>query len=187
MTARLLVPALLLALAPAARAADENPYKNAKVGDFAKYKMTTAFGPASIGGTVTQTVTAKTDTEATIEVVAEVNGMKQPAQTQKIDLTKPFDPTKASGVPPGTDMKVEKGKEGKEKVKVGRKEYDTTWTTYTIKGKAMGAEFDGTGKAWMAKEVTAGLVKMEMTMNVNVGGMMQKVTMTMELTETGSK
>ena len=52
--------------------------------------------------------------------------MDIPGQEQKIDLTKPFDPTKGGGVcRPGTDVKVEKGKEGKEKIKVNGKEYDS--------------------------------------------------------------
>jgi hypothetical protein len=187
MTARLL-PALLLVLAPAAaRAADENPYKDAKVGDYSTYKMTTQVAGISINGTITQTVTAKSDKEVTIKTVANVNGMDTPAQEQKIDLTKPFDPTNVGSLPKGADMKVEKGKEGKEKVTVGGKAYDATWTSYSIKGKVMGTEMDGDVKAWMAKGVPSGMVKMEMDMNIKVQGMEQKMKMTMELTETGNK
>jgi hypothetical protein len=189
MTFRAFVTVLALAaVAPMARAADdENPYKNAKVGDYATYTMTTKVAGFSIDGTLTQTVTAKSDKEATIKVTGsfEVGGNKMdiPAQEQKIDLTKPFDPTKGANLPAGADAKIEKGKEGKEKIKVNGKEYDCTWTTYKVKMKAMGQEIDADVKSWAAKDVPAGMVKM--TMNADIGG--QKMEMVMELKETGSK
>lgn len=180
---------LALVVAPiAVRAADEeNPYKNAKVGDYATYKMTTKVAGLAIDGVITQKVTEVTKEEVTVKATGtvEVNGKKMeiPEQEQKIDLTKPFDPTKAGNLPGGAEAKVEKGKEGKEKVKVGGKEYDTTWTTYKVKTKAMGQEIDADVKAWMAKDVVAGLVKM--TMTAEFAG--QKMEMTMELTESGNK
>lgn len=185
MTARLLAAAFALALAPFAARADEidNPFRNAKVGDYAVYKMTTKIGDLAIGGTVTQTVTAKTDKEATLKVTANVNGMDTPAQEQKIDLTKPFDPTKAGSLPPNADIKVEKLKEGKEKVKVGGKEYDSNWTTFKVKGKVMGLAIDADVKAWIAKEIPTGMAKMEMA--ASIAGM--KMEMKMELSETGNK
>ena len=187
---RSFVAVLVLAVAPiAARAAEEeNPYKNSKVGDFATYTMTTTVMGITIDGTITQTVTKKDDKEATIKITGVVkfggNEMKFPEQEQKIDLTKPFDPTKlGAGQQGGADVKVEKGKEGKEKIKAGGKEYATTWTTYKVKGKANGVEFDSDMKVWMAKDVPAGVAKMEMTSNV----LGMKVEMTMELSETGNK
>lgn len=170
------------------RAAEEdNPYKNTKVGDYATYTMNTKVGGLTIAGTVTQTVTKKSDKEATIKVTGTVNfngkDMEIPAQEQTIDLTKPYDPTKAANLPAGTDAKVEKGKEGKEKVKVGGKEYEATWTDYTVKAKVMGQDIDAKVKAWTAKNVPGGMVKM--TMNSEVAG--QKMEMTMELKETGNK
>jgi hypothetical protein len=179
-----LLAALLVAVAPlAARAADEeNPYKKVKVGEFATYKMTTKAAGQTFEGTVTQTVTAKDDKEATLKVTGKVNGMDIPAQEQKIDLTKPYDPTK-SAVPPGTDAKVEKLKEGKEKIKAGGKEYDCKWETYKVTGKAMGIEMTSEVKVWQAKDMPLQLVKMEM--NAEFAGM--KMEITMELSESGSK
>jgi hypothetical protein len=165
-------------------AADENPYKNVKVGDFATYKMNVKAGPLALTGTTTQTITAKTDKEATVEVTANVSGMDVPAQKQVIDLTKPYDPTQVGGgLPAGTDATVEKGKDGKEKIKVGGKEYDTTWTTYKVKATAGGQKFDADVKVWTAKDVPMGTVKMEMTANIAD----MKMEMTMELSETGNK
>src|SRR5262245_10871558 len=134
---RRLLPALLVLLVPFAATAadDDNPYKSAKVGDYATYKLDMKIGDLALGGTVTSTVTAKTDKEATVKSTGKVNGMDIPAQEQKIDLTKPLDPTKAGNLPGGADAKVEKLKEGKEKIKVGGKEYEATWTTYKVAAK----------------------------------------------------
>ena len=65
MSARLLAAALAAALLPlAGRAADaENPYKNAKVGDYAAYTMAMKVADQNLTGTITSTVTAKTDKE----------------------------------------------------------------------------------------------------------------------------
>jgi hypothetical protein len=179
-----LFAALLVAVAPlAARAADEeNPYKKVKVGEFATYKMTTKVAGQSLEGTVTQTVTAKDDKEATLKVTGKVNGMDIPAQEQKIDLTKPYDPTKAT-LPPGADAKIEKVKDGTEKVKAAGKEYDCKWETYKVKAKAGGQEIEAETKAWMSKDLALLLVKMEMTAEI----MNMKMEMAMELTEAGSK
>ena len=183
MKTRLFACLLALAAAPCASGADEeNPYKKAKVGDYATYKMNMKVGDFAITGTMTSTVTAKTDKSATVKVVGKVNGMDIPAQEQKIDLTKPYDPTK-SAVPPGTDAKVEKLKEGKEKIKAGGKEYDCKWETYKVTGKAMGIEMTSEVKVWQAKDLPLQLVKMEM--NAEFAGM--KMEITMELSESGSK
>ena len=185
MRVRLLAAVLAIAFAPVAACAadDDNPYKNVKVGDYATYKMITKVAGFDVAGTMTQSVTKKTDKEATIKIVTNVNNMDLPAQEQTIDLTKPYDPTKAGGLPPGADVNVEKGKEGKEKIKVGGKEYESTWTTYKVKAKVNGQEINADTKVWMSKDVPMGMVKMEMTMEV----MKMKVEMNMELTETGNK
>jgi hypothetical protein len=187
---RSFVAVLVLAVAPvAARAADEeNPFKNAKVGDYALYTITTKAAGNTIDGTLTQSVTAKTEKEATVKGVMVFNlggkEMKFPEQEEKIDLTKPYDPTKGGGanLPGGGEIKAEKDKDGKEKVKVGGKEYDATWTTYKMKAKVMNQEIEADLKVWMAKDVPTGMVKM--TMTADIGG--QKMEMTMELKETGN-
>jgi hypothetical protein len=178
-----LCAALLVAVAPlAARSADEeNPYKKVKVGDFATYKITTKFGGATIEGTSTQRVTAKDDKEVTIKVTIKGNGLENSVE-QKIDLTKPYDPTKA-GLPPGADVKMEKLKDGTEKVRAAGKEYDCKWETYKISGKAMGVELTGEVKVWQSKDLPLQVVKMESTAEI----MNNKIESAMELTESGSK
>jgi hypothetical protein len=179
-----LLAALLIAAAPlAARAADEeNPYKKVKVGEFATYKMVSKFGGATIEGTATQTVTAKDDKEVTIKMAVKANGMDLPAQEQKIDLTKPYDPTKA-GLPPGAKVTVEKLKDGKEKLKAAGKDYECKWQSYKISGNVNGLDITGEVKVWLSDALPLQVVKMES--NAEAAG--QKIESTMELTESGSK
>ncbi|HVK07829.1 MAG TPA: hypothetical protein VM597_03525 [Gemmataceae bacterium] len=185
MNLRLFAAALALAAAPVAFAADDdNPYKKAKVGDFSTYKMTTKIGGLNVEGTMTQEVTAKDDKEATVKTTGKVNGMDIPPNEVKIDLTKPYDPTKATGnLPQGANVQVEKLKDGKEKVKVAGKEYDSVWETYKMKVNAMGMMIETDMKVWQAKELSIPMLKMEMTAEV----MGQKMEVAMELTETGNK
>ncbi|HKB01193.1 MAG TPA: hypothetical protein VKD90_03190 [Gemmataceae bacterium] len=183
MKTRLLACFVSLAVAPLAFGADEeNPYKKVKVGDYATYKLSTKVAGNNLEGTLTQSVTAKTDKEVTIKITGKVNGMEIPGQEMKIDLTKPYDPTKAA-LPPGTEAKVEKLKDGTEKVKAAGKEYDCKWESYKVKAKTAGQEFEADAKAWMSKDMPHLLVKMEMTAEV----MGMKVEMEMELSEAGSK
>jgi hypothetical protein len=184
MKTRVFAAVLTLAVAPFAVAAEEeNPYKKAKVGDYATYKMVTKVLGMNIEGTVTQTVTAKDDKEVTVKTTGSAGDMEFPAQEQKIDLTKPFDPTKAGKLPAGADVKVEKLKDGTEKLKLGSKEHATKWETYKLKMKQMGVEFEAEMKIWQNKELNIPVVKMEMT--ADVAG--NKMEVSMELTETGNK
>ncbi len=186
---RSLLAVFALAVAPvAAYAADEeNPYKNSKVGDYVTYTMVTKVAGLNLNGTMTQSVTAKSDKEVTIKITGNIefggNKMDIPEQEQKVDLTKPFDPTKAGGLPGGAEAKVEKLKDGKEKLKINGKDYDTTWTTYKVKAKANGMEIDADVKSWNAKDVPGGMVKMTMTAKVAD----QDMEMTMEIKEHGNK
>ena len=82
----------------------------------------------------------------------------------------------------GAEAKVEKGKEGKEKLKLGDKSYETTWTTYKVTAKAMGVDVAADTKVWMTKDVPLGMAKMEM--NAKVAGM--EMVMTMELEKSGN-
>ncbi len=161
-------------------APEENPYKKAKVGDWAEYKMTTSIGGLNLEGTVKNEVTAKTEKEATMKTTVMAGGQELPGQETKIDLTKPFDPSSTTGLPKGDEVKVEKISDGKEKIKIGGKEYECTWEKSKVKGKANGVDLDAEVKVWMCKSVPlGGMVKMEMKSEV--------INMSMELTETGSK
>ncbi len=177
---------LALALVPlAARGADaDHPYKDAKVGDFTVYTVTTKVGGLAIPGTMTQTVTARTEKEVTIKAVTVIEALgqkKEQEKEQKIDLTQPFDPSKAANVPAG--VKITKGKEGTEKLKLGGKEYECAWAAYTATGQAKGKDVGIEMKIWTAKGLAMGVVKTEVLTEVNG----QKIELTMELKESGKK
>jgi hypothetical protein len=190
-----LIAALALAVGSVSLTAQEpNPYAKAKVGDFATYKTSTKVAGIALDGVITQTVTAVTDKEVTISATGKLNNQDLPRSVEyKIDLTKPIDPTKASGPPPpGTEMLaervVEKDKDGKEKehiekVKVGDKQYDARVETYKCKVKAGGQEFESRIRAWVVKDLPVPMAKFELTADLD----MQRLEMSMDLTETGNK
>lgn len=183
MKMRMLAAALALAFAPAGWAADEeNPFKKAKVGDFATYKMATKISGVTLEGVVTQTVISKDDKEAVVELTGKVNNTDIPPQKQTIDLSRPYNPSASTGLPTGVGAKVERLKEGKEKVKVGMKDHDTTWETYKVKLNAGGTDFDAELRVWQDKSLALPLVKMEMSTVVNEN----RIDVNMEMTATGN-
>lgn len=184
MRIRLLAVAAALACAPPGPAADEdNPFRKVKVGDYATYKMTAKFAGAAVEGTLTQSVVAKDDKEVTLRLVARPNGQELAPVDQKIDLTKPYNPTAAAPLPDLQDAKVEKVKDGTEKIKVAGKEYAATWEAFKVKGKFKDTELDADVKVWQSKDLPLLVVKMEM--KANVAGM--AIEMQAELSESGNK
>jgi hypothetical protein len=188
MKSRLLAALALAVGAVSLTAQEPNPYAKAKVGDFATYKTSTKLAGLAVEGTLTQQVTAVTDKEVTIAVTGKVSGQDLPQPVEyKIDLTKPFDPTRANGpLPPGTEMQVEKVKQDKErveKVKVGDKTYDARVDVYKLKVKAGGMDFESRLTAWVAKDLPVPMAKMELAADVD----MQRLEVSMDLLETGNK
>ena len=184
-----LIAALALAVGAVSLTAQEpNPYAKAKVGDYATFKTATKLAGIPVDGVITQQVTAKTDKEVTIAVTGKVSNQDIPGSVEyKIDLTKPFDPTQASGpLPPGTELQVEKVKEEKprtEKVKVGDKTYDARVDTYKTKVKAGMMEFQSQVRAWIVPDLSVPMAKMELRAEVD----MQLLEVLMELQETGNR
>jgi hypothetical protein len=176
--------AVVATLGASAQDAIENPYKSAKVGDYATYAMSMKVGGFEVKGTITNTVKTVTDKEVTLEVTGMMNGMAIPTQTQKVDITKGFDPTTAGlAKNGGKDTKVEKVGDGKEKLTLGGKSYEATWTTYKVATKTPAGDVTADVKAWIGKDIPLGLGKMEMTSLVAGMAMVMK----MEQTESGSK
>jgi hypothetical protein len=119
---RLFAVAVVVGLAPLASAGkQENPLKKAKVGDWVEYKMTTIASGVTLDGSSKSTLIAKDEKEATIRTTVILAGKNFPDQEKKIDLTKPLNPLDMVKGPKG-DNTVEKGKEGKEIIKIGGKE-----------------------------------------------------------------
>jgi hypothetical protein len=183
MNTRACLAAVALVLLPlATRAADEdNPYRNTKVGDYFLYKLVAKLGNQTLDGSLTEVVTARTDKEVLIKVTGKMGGADLPVVQLKIDLNKPFDPSKVG--PSGADVKVEKGRSGKEKIKVLGKEYEATWTNYKLKGKAGQLDLESDLKVWTAEGGPAPILRMEQA--ILDSGI--KSGMTMELSETGNK
>jgi hypothetical protein len=181
MTARLCAALLVLAPATAGAADDEKPFRKARVGDSATYKLTTT-GEVPSDGTATRTVTARTDSTVTIRTVVKVAGAAPQESDEKIDLTRPYDPVGTS-VPPGAGVKLEKVKEGAERVKAGGREYDARWTTYKVSGQLNGLDVTGEVKVWLSKDVPLALVKLQTT--AQVAG--KKLETVHELMEVGGK
>jgi hypothetical protein len=184
---RLLSALVVLALVPMARAEEkkeENPFKNAKIGDWVEYRTVTTFGDLKVPGTVRMTVTAKDEKNVTLKTVVKAAGMEVPAPDVMVDLTKPYDPLATANLPKGSDVKVEKTGMGKEKIKVDGKEYDCEWMTMKFTGKQEGIEITGNVKTWSTPMVPlGGMVKMDM--DGKALGMDFK--MIMELSGSGSK
>jgi hypothetical protein len=157
----------------------QGPYTNAQVGDFASYKMVYSFGEHTTRGTITHTITARDDKHITIKTTGTKNGMSIfPGGEQKIDLTKPFDPTSLSI--PGWVTKVErqKLKTQTERIPFGGTEDSTMCETYRIKGTSFEADL----KVWQIKARSIPYVKTEMSW---VAGK-SRVTTTLELTRIGN-
>ena len=154
--------AVIIGLPIVARAADnDNPFKNVKEGDWAKFTMTMEIGDFKLAGEFRKTVTAKSDKEVTIKTNMTLNGAESLPSEEKIDLTKPYDPTKLLGLK-DSEAKIEKVGEEKVKVKVGTKEYDCTLIKMKIKTNAGGKEYNCDYKLWTSKDAPlGGMVKLE--------------------------
>jgi len=137
----------------------ENPFKNAKVGDYLTYKMTMSLMGKDHEATMKETVVAKTDKEVTLKSVTTPS--KGENEAQKIDLTKPYDPVVVF-MGHDKDAKFAKTGEGEEKIKVGDKTYECHW----VAGKATSSfgedKVEADVKLWYSKSVPlSGMVKME--------------------------
>jgi hypothetical protein len=169
MRIRLFPFAVVFLFAPMASSGQEkgdNPYKEAKVGDYVAFKMTTSVMGKDIEMTMKQTVTAKSDTEATVKTAVAFMGTELPGQSTKIDLTKPYDFT-AAAMQGKQKGKFEKTGEGKEKLKVGDKTYECTWMSGKVVADNKGMKIESDVKVWFTKAVPlSGLVKMEMKSNL---------------------
>lgn len=169
---------------PKAAPAD-NPYRTAKLGDFATYKTTSLIGGETKTGTATVRVVAKTETELTLRMSGTLGKIEAPTTDQTIDLTKPytFDRALLSNVPPGADVKTEKLASGTERIQVGGTNYDTTWTKYKTTTTIMGITNELLTTEWIANEALFGQVKMEMISKTQGA----EITITRELEKTGNQ
>lgn len=153
-----------LAAAQAKKAPEEHPYAKVKVGDWVTYAMVTESMNVKFESTSTSRVAAKDDKSVTLKMGGKTTFMGMttdiPESEIKIDLTQPYE---ANPIPKDKkdDTKVEQVGEGKEKLKVGGKEYDTTWTKTKVTSKVDGKESVIESTVWISKDVPMAMVKME--------------------------
>jgi len=173
----------LFGLVPTVSADDkvEMPLKNAKLGEWVEYKLTAQGVPQPI--TIRQTVSDRTDTDLTVKIETSMGGVKQPAKSKVLSLSKPYDPIKMLQDEAGPFKgEVRVGKTGTEDLKVNGKELKTTWTEAEMSGEIMGKKVTTKLKVWQTKDVPlSGMVKMDMKMD-NMGATSE---MNMEFVGTG--
>src|SRR5215469_13795611 len=113
------------------------------------------------------TVVAKDDKAVSYEVTGTFsymgNTMAAPVQIQKVDLTKSYDPIMAANLKATGGTYVKEG-EGKERLKLGEKAYDTKWVKSKMTNTVGGVTVVTDTKLWFATDVPlSGLVRMDST------------------------
>ncbi len=170
-----------------AAAAEANPLKNAKVGDWAEFKETQAVNGRNLDMMTQMEVTAKTEKTAIIRMIVTVNGRAMTSGDQKIDLSKPYDPAPTPKRGLVADAKNAEGESGTEKLKVGDKEYQTSWATKKFTGKINGQNLEFNYKYWTSRSAPlGGLVRMETTSVQQVQANRIELKTTRELRRSGS-
>jgi hypothetical protein len=174
----LAIGALLL---PLVARAEENPLKNAKVGEWVEFVTTSATMGSKMEMKTKQTVVAKDDVSVTLRTLMTMMGMQQPPQDVKIMLNQPYQPY-TQGF---SDAVVTNLGEGNETITVGGKSYACHWTKVKVVATKP-APVQSTSKVWSSKSVpVTGLVKMESESVMTMGGNTMTTTMTMQLTGSG--
>jgi hypothetical protein len=123
-------------------------------------------GP-NMEGRTKMTITAKDDKQVTYEITSKMSFMGKEivgdVQKQTIDLTKSYDPVVAANLKAKGTKIVTEG-EGKEKLRVGDKHYETKWTKMKATTTFNNVKVESSYKMWFSKDVPlSGLVKMETT------------------------
>src|SRR5262249_17457820 len=141
------VVALVLFVAAPGQEKAENPFKDAKVGDYLTYKMTMSLMGKDHEANMKQTVVAKSDKEVIVKSVTTPS--KGESKPHKIDLTKPYDPV-AAFLSEDKDAKFAKGGEGEEKVKVGDKTYECHWIAGKVTSSFGDVKLEADVKMWIS-------------------------------------
>ena len=153
--------AIVVFLAPAwpsAQDKNDNPFRNAKVGDYITFRQTITFLGMDIVINVKETVSAKNDKELKLKITADVKGKSLPDAETTVDLTKPYDPA----MPPRPKATFVKTGEGKEKVTLAGKTFDCIWIAGKLTTEFGGAKTESDLKYWVSKAVPlTGMVKLE--------------------------
>ncbi len=153
------IAALVLVASVSFAAEGDNPFKAAKVGDWVSYSTTSKMAGMEMQMEMKQTVTKKTEEEATIEVNTKVHG-QDIKNSFTVKLNEKYDPRKMQVS--GAEVEVKELGSGEEEIDVNGKKLKTKWSQYETTGKANGQPFNSKGKSWTSTEVPlGGMVKTE--------------------------
>lgn len=169
--------------------AADNPFKNAKVGEWAEFFMTTEVMGQKMESTLKQSIIARDAVSVTLRTVNTMMGKELPPVDKKIMLNEPYEPYKSlthglSGAG-YSDAVVTPLGEGSETLTAGGKPYNCRWSKVkmvAVQPQAM----ESTVKVWMCKDVpVSGMVRMEMDSTVTKGGKTMATKVTFELVGAG--
>lgn len=143
--------------------AQDNPFKSAKAGDWAEYRSVGISLGSPFDVKMKWTVAANDGMTVTLKSTA-LDGKKEiPGPEIKIDLGKPYNPAITAGLPVDAKTTIEKVEAGKERIKVGGKEYECTWTKFKVASTVMGMDTESELKVWTSNEAPlSGMVKLEL-------------------------
>jgi len=134
----------------------KNPYLTARVGDWAKYRMT-GDGAKKVERVLIRTVETVTEQEIGVKTEIEEGGKVVSSRTETIRLDQPH----SIRTPSKTGVVTVNGT-GNEKLKAAGKEFETTWTSETILDYPAGWVIRQEIKIWAAADAPLdGLVKTE--------------------------
>lgn len=155
---------LLLTLVASQPAAGENPFRDAKVGDWVEYRTDIKLPTGQqMATSMKQTVTAKSPKEVTLKIEMKAGGRAMPGQTVKLPLDKPFDPGSMMGPPgmkPPTDAKFEE--QGEETLTIAKKKLNCKCMKVKNKAEVGGQKIETEARIWICPDVPlGGLVRME--------------------------
>ena len=159
----------------------DNPLKNAKVGEWIEFTMTTETMGAKMTMKMKQTVIAKDAVSVTLRTETTAMGNKMPAQESKILFDQPYEPYKEGF----KDAVVTPLGSGSETITVGGKPYACQWQKVKVVAtKPMPVE--ATTTVWTCKDVpVSGMVRMVTDSSMKMEGQTMSTKMTMELVGAG--
>ncbi|GEM_PF-1282551 len=160
----------------------DNPLKNAKVGDYVKFRTTTETMGIKTQMETKQTVVAKDEISVTLRTETTAMGMKMPPQDSKIMLNQPYEPYKTGY----TDAVVTPLGQGNETITVGGKSYHCRWNKVKVVASHP-VSLESISTVWSCPDVPVnGMVKMITDSTTRVGQNKMTTKMVMELIEAGS-